>query len=122
MSPSPTRVLAAAREAGLTIDWVLETHAHADHLTAAPYIKAMTGAPIGIGEHIRDVQAIFRPMFHAEDVKPDGGDFDRLFKDGEHFPLGGLDVEVIHTPGHTPACVAYRVGEGCLRRRHAVHA
>jgi glyoxylase-like metal-dependent hydrolase (beta-lactamase superfamily II) len=105
------RILVAAAEDGIVIDWVLETHAHADHLTAAPYIKAKTGAPIGIGEHIRDVQAIFRPVFHADDVKPDGGDFDRLFHDGEHFAIGELDVEVIHTPGHTPACIAYRIGD-----------
>ena len=105
------RILAAAKEEGVTIDWVLETHAHADHLTAAPYIKAKTGAPIGIGEHIREVQAIFRPMFHAEDVKPGGGDFDHLFKDGERFAIGSLEAEVIHTPGHTPACVSYRIGD-----------
>lgn len=105
------RILAAAKDEGVAIDWVLETHAHADHLTAAPYIKSRTGAPIGIGEHIREVQAIFRPVFHAEDVKPEGGDFDRLFRDGERFPLGGLEVEVLHTPGHTPACVAYKVGD-----------
>jgi glyoxylase-like metal-dependent hydrolase (beta-lactamase superfamily II) len=105
------RLLDAATQEGVTIDWVLETHAHADHLTAAPYIKARTGAPIGIGEHIRDVQAIFRPVFQADDVKPGGGDFDRLFRDGEHFAIGGLDVEVIHTPGHTPACIAYRIGD-----------
>ncbi|BDG70117.1 MBL fold metallo-hydrolase [Roseomonas fluvialis] len=103
------RLLGDAAQEGITIDWVLETHAHADHLTAAPYIKARTGAPIGIGEHIRDVQAIFRPVFAAEDVKPGGGDFDRLFRDGEHFAIGSLDVEVIHTPGHTPACIAYRI-------------
>ena len=108
------RILAAAAEEGIVIDWVLETHAHTDHLTAAPYIKARTGAPVGIGEHIRDVQAIFRPVFAAEDVKPGGGDFDRLFRDGEHVPLGSLDVEVIHTPGHTPACVAYKTGEDVL--------
>ena len=105
------RILAAAAEEVVAIDWVLETHAHADHLTAAPYIKAKTGAPIGIGEHIKDVQAIFRPVFHAEDVKPGGGDFDHLFKDGERFALGSLEVEVIHTPGHTPACVSYRIGD-----------
>jgi glyoxylase-like metal-dependent hydrolase (beta-lactamase superfamily II) len=108
------RILAAAAEDGIAIDWVLETHAHADHLTAAPYIKARTGAPIGIGEHIRDVQAIFRPVFQADDVKPNGGDFDRLFRDGEHFAIGSLDVEVIHTPGHTPACIAYRMGDDVL--------
>ena len=103
-------VLAAARDLGVAIRLVLETHVHADHLTAAPYIKARTGAPIGIGEHVRDVQRIFRPVFDARDVKPEGGDFDRLFKDGETFALGGLTVEVMHLPGHTPADVAYRIG------------
>ncbi|MDJ0390527.1 MBL fold metallo-hydrolase [Roseomonas sp. E05] len=106
---SADAILGAAAEAGVTVRWVLETHAHADHLTAAPYIKARTGAPIGIGEHIKDVQRIFRPVFHAEDLRPGGGDFDRLFRDGERFPLGRLTVEVLHVPGHTPADVAYRV-------------
>jgi glyoxylase-like metal-dependent hydrolase (beta-lactamase superfamily II) len=104
------RILDAARQEGVAIRWVLETHAHADHLTAAPYIKAKTGAPIGIGEHIRDVQRIFRPVFDAADVKPEGGDFDRLFRDGERFALGTFEVEVMHLPGHTPADVAYRIG------------
>ena len=104
------RLLAAAAEAGVTIRWVLETHAHADHLTAAPYLKARTGAPIGIGEHIKDVQRIFRPVFDARDLKPEGGDFDHLFKDGERFAIGSLEVEVMHLPGHTPADVAYRIG------------
>jgi glyoxylase-like metal-dependent hydrolase (beta-lactamase superfamily II) len=104
------RLLAAAAEAGVTIRWVLETHAHADHLTAAPYLKARTGAPIGIGEHIKDVQRIFRPVFDVRDLKPDGGDFDHLFKDGERFSIGSLAVEVMHLPGHTPADVAYRIG------------
>jgi glyoxylase-like metal-dependent hydrolase (beta-lactamase superfamily II) len=105
------RILAAAEAAGLRIVLVLETHAHADHLTAAPWIKARTGAPIGIGEHIKDVQRIFRPVFAAEDVKADGGDFDLLFRDGERFTLGSLAVDVMHLPGHTPACVAYRIGD-----------
>jgi glyoxylase-like metal-dependent hydrolase (beta-lactamase superfamily II) len=105
------RLLDAARQEGLSIGWVLETHAHADHLTAAPFIKSRTGAPIGIGEHIKDVQRIFRPVFDAQDVKPEGGDFDRLFRDGESFALGGLTVEVLHVPGHTPADVAYRIGD-----------
>ena len=104
------RLLAAAAEAGVKIRWVLETHAHADHLTAAPYLKARTGAPIGIGEHIKDVQRIFRPVFDARDLKPEGGDFDHLFKDGERFALGSLEVEVMHLPGHTPADVAFRIG------------
>jgi glyoxylase-like metal-dependent hydrolase (beta-lactamase superfamily II) len=104
------RLLAAAAEAGVKIRWVLETHAHADHLTAAPYLKARTGAPIGIGEHIKDVQRIFRPVFDVRDLKPEGGDFDHLFKDGERFSIGSLEVEVMHLPGHTPADVAFRIG------------
>jgi glyoxylase-like metal-dependent hydrolase (beta-lactamase superfamily II) len=106
---SVNELLRAADELGVAIEWVLETHIHADHLSGAPLIKARTGARIGIGEHVRDVQNIFRPIFGAEDVKADGGDFDRLFGDGEHFQVGGLDIEVIHTPGHTPACVSYRI-------------
>jgi glyoxylase-like metal-dependent hydrolase (beta-lactamase superfamily II) len=106
---SADAILEAARAEGLSIDWVLETHAHADHLSAAPYIKAQTGAAIGIGEHIKDVQKIFRPMFQADDLKADGSDFDRLFSDGERFAIGELEVEVLHVPGHTPADVAYRI-------------
>jgi glyoxylase-like metal-dependent hydrolase (beta-lactamase superfamily II) len=108
---SAEAILAAARAEGLTIDWVLETHAHADHLSAAPFIKAETGARVGIGEHIRQVQEIFRPVFMADDLATDGSDFDRLFADGERFAIGRLDVEVLHVPGHTPADVAYRIGD-----------
>lgn len=108
---SVERILADARERGLTIEWALETHAHADHLSGAPYIKAKTGAKIGIGEHIKEVQRIFRPVFNATDLKTDGSDFDRLFADGEHFSVGKLDVEVLYTPGHTPADVGYKVGD-----------
>ena len=75
---------------------MLETHAHADHLSGAPYIKLKTGAKVGIGEHIRDVQKIFRPVFNATDLKGEGSEFDRLFKDGERFMIGGLEVEVLH--------------------------
>ncbi len=108
---SARRILDRAAEKGWTIAMVLETHAHADHLSAAPFIKAKTGAQIGIGEHIRDVQKIFRPMFAFDDMKTDGSDFDRLFADGERFSIGELEVEVIHTPGHTPADLAYRIGD-----------
>ncbi|MDB5508889.1 MAG: beta-lactamase domain protein [Hyphomicrobiales bacterium] len=104
-------MLHAANAAGYTVDWVLETHAHADHLSGAPFIKAKTGAKIGIGEHIRDVQRIFRPIFNATDLKTDGSDFDRLFTDGETFQIGDLTVEVIYTPGHTPADVSYKLGD-----------
>ena len=104
-------ILAAAKQQQLTIEWVLETHAHADHLSGAPYIKARTGARIGIGEHIKDVQRIFRPVFNAEDLRTDGSDFDRLFADGETLGLGELVVEILHTPGHTPADLSYRIGD-----------
>lgn len=104
-------ILKAAADRKLTIVWALETHAHADHLSGAPYIKAKTGAKIGIGEHIKDVQRIFRPIFNATDIKPDGSDFDRLFKDGEIFNVGNLAVECIYTPGHTPADLSYKIGD-----------
>ena len=108
---SADRIVATAAERGWRIATVLETHAHADHLSAAPYIKSKTGAAIGIGEHIRDVQKIFRPVFALDDLKTDGSDFDRLFADGERFKIGTLDVEVMHVPGHTPADVAYLIGD-----------
>ena len=108
---SAEAILARGGEEGVTVEWVLETHAHADHLSAAPFIKQETGAKIGIGEHIKDVQKIFRPMFMADDVKADGSDFDRLFSDGETVSLGELAVEVVHVPGHTPADLAYKIGD-----------
>lgn len=104
-------ILAAARLQELDIVWVLETHVHADHLSAAPYIKQHTGAKVAIGEHIRDVQTIFRPMFNLSDVSEDGREFDRLLEDGDRLALGELVIEVIHTPGHTPACVSYCIGD-----------
>jgi len=108
---SANAVLQAAAAEGLTVTWILETHAHADHLTSAPYLKERTGARTGIGEHIRDVQRIFRPVFNLKDVTGDGSEFDHLFADGERFHIGSLEVEVMHTPGHTPACVSYRIGD-----------
>ncbi|HVV40144.1 MAG TPA: MBL fold metallo-hydrolase [Nitrobacter sp.] len=108
---SVNAILDVAKADGLTIEWALETHAHADHLSGAPYIKAKTGAKIGIGEHIKDVQRIFRPMFDAQDLKTDGSDFDRLFADGESIPLGALTIDMMHTPGHTPADLSYKIGD-----------
>jgi glyoxylase-like metal-dependent hydrolase (beta-lactamase superfamily II) len=94
------------------VDWILETHAHADHLTAAPYLKAKVGGKTAIGEHIRTVQATFGKVFNLEpSFKTDGSQFDRLFKDGDAFKIGALEGRVIHTPGHTPACIAYIVGD-----------
>ena len=104
-------LLGFAAGQGLSVDWVLETHAHADHLSAAPYLKEKTGAPIGIGARITEVQRTFAPVFGLDDVSGDGREFDRLFRDGETIAIGGLQVEVMHTPGHTPACVSYRIGE-----------
>lgn len=110
-SRSIDAILAAARAQGLDIEWVLETHAHADHLSAAPVVKAATGAKIGIGEHIDKVQKIFKPMFEADDLNADGSDFDHLFTDGERFRLGEVEIEVLFTPGHTPADVSYKIGD-----------
>ena len=107
-------ILAFAHAHDWRIAMVLETHAHADHLSAAPFIKAHTGAWIGIGAHIRDVQKIFRPVFAMDGLATDGADFDRLFDDGERFAIGTLDVEVLHVPGHTPADIAYRIGDAAF--------
>ncbi|MCW2285129.1 glyoxylase-like metal-dependent hydrolase (beta-lactamase superfamily II) [Rhodoblastus acidophilus] len=108
---SAGRILAVAEQLSARVEWVLETHVHADHLTAAPWLKAKTGAKTGIGAEVAQVQKIFRPVFDLADVSLDGAEFDRLFADGDHFAIGGLDVEVLHTPGHTPACVSYRIGD-----------
>ncbi len=104
-------VMAALRSEALTLALVLETHAHADHLTAAAHLRATTGVSIGIGGRITQVQSAFGPLFDADDVRPDGAVFDHLYADGDAFALGDLKVEVIHTPGHTPACVSYRIGD-----------
>ena len=108
---SADRVLDAAREQPLNIAWVLETHAHADHLSAARYLNERTGARVAIGEHIRQVQSTFRAVFNLADVSDDGSEFDRLLRDGETIAIGALAIEVLHTPGHTAACVAYRIGD-----------
>ena len=107
-------ILEAAEAQAFSIIWTLETHAHADHLSGSPYIKAKTGAKIGIGEHIKDVQRIFRPVFDATDLKTDGSDFDHLFKDGERFKIGELETEVICTPGHTPADITYKIEDAAF--------
>jgi glyoxylase-like metal-dependent hydrolase (beta-lactamase superfamily II) len=107
-------MLRFAKEQGYRVAWTLETHAHADHLSGSPYVKARTGAKIGIGEHIKDVQRIFRPVFDASDLKTDGSDFDHLFEDGERFKIGELDAEVLYTPGHTPADITYKIEDAAF--------
>ena len=108
---SADAILAKAREQGFSIGLVLETHVHADHLSGAPYIKRETGAKVAIGERIREVQKIFRPVFDATDVSGDGSEFDILLKDGDRLKIGNLEAEVLATPGHTPACVSYRIAD-----------
>jgi glyoxylase-like metal-dependent hydrolase (beta-lactamase superfamily II) len=105
------RVLAAVAARGLTLTHVLDTHAHADHLSGADEIRVRTGVPVGIGARITRVQKTFGDLFEAADVTPDGAAFDQLYADGDRFTLGSLEVEVMHTPGHTPACVSYRIGD-----------
>ncbi len=100
----------AARD--LEVEWVLETHVHADHLSAAPYLAEKTGAKIGIGSRIDEVQKVFGKVFNAgTDFEMDGSQFDHLFDDGANFTIGGMEVDVFHTPGHTPACLTYHIGD-----------
>ena len=110
---SAQAVLDAARAQGCELKWILETHAHADHLSAGAWLRSVVpGARIGIGEGIRAVQQTFRSVFNLGDgFAVDGSQFDRLFQDGERLEVGGLQVEVIATPGHTSDSVSYRVGE-----------
>ena len=108
---SADQVVAYVKTAGLSVDWLLETHAHADHLSAAPYLQAQLGGRIGIGRHICAVQGVFRKIFNVKDMNTQGAEFDHLFDDGEQFRIGDLEVRVIHTPGHTPACLTYVVGQ-----------
>lgn len=109
---SAQALLDLCSEHGYSAAWILETHAHADHLSAAAWLQERTAAPIGIGAGIRTVQATFKPIYGLEaDFPTDGSQFDRLFADGERFALGGLEVEAIPTPGHTSDSLSYRIGD-----------
>lgn len=109
---SADAVIAYVREQGLTVQWILETHVHADHLSAAPYLKEMVGGTLAIGSNIRTVQDVFGKVFNAgTEFARDGSQFDRLFEDGETFMLGSIEAKAIHTPGHTPACMTYVIGD-----------
>jgi glyoxylase-like metal-dependent hydrolase (beta-lactamase superfamily II) len=111
---SSDALLSAANAQGLEIIYLLETHAHADHLSAAHHLRDVTGAPVVIGDHITQVQTIFATLFEADDVIPDGSQFDRLVAEGDNLPLGSLQIEVLHTPGHTPACLTYVIGDAAF--------
>ena len=108
---SAERVLVFLQAHRLQVDWILETHAHADHLSGAHYLQERVGGRMAIGEHIREVQAVFSKLFNFErSFMPDGRQFDHLFKDGETFMIGGIEATALLVPGHTPADMAYRVG------------
>jgi glyoxylase-like metal-dependent hydrolase (beta-lactamase superfamily II) len=109
---SADRLIDYIRANRLKVEWILETHAHADHLTAAPYLKRKLGGRTGIGEQIKTVQKVFKGIFNLEpEFRQDGSQFDHLFRDGEEFRIGELTAQVMHVPGHTPADIAYRIGD-----------
>jgi glyoxylase-like metal-dependent hydrolase (beta-lactamase superfamily II) len=110
-SASADAVAAYVHQQALGVDWILETHAHADHLSAAPYLQQQLGGKVAIGNYIVTVQKTFAALFNAgADFRRDGSDFDRLFADGDTFAIGKLPAAVLHVPGHTPACIAYVIG------------
>jgi glyoxylase-like metal-dependent hydrolase (beta-lactamase superfamily II) len=112
---SADRMIAFVRERGLEVEWVLETHVHADHLSAAPYLKQQLGGTLAIGRGITVVQDVFGKIFNAgTEFQRDGSQFDRLFADGDRFMLGTIPAQAIHTPGHTPACMTYLIGDAAF--------
>jgi len=109
---SADKLVEFVQQKNLRVDWILETHAHADHLSAAHYLRHKLGGKIAIGAAITDVQDVFKGIFNLEPAfRPDGHQFDRLLRDGETFSIGALTAEALSVPGHTPACMAYRVGD-----------
>jgi glyoxylase-like metal-dependent hydrolase (beta-lactamase superfamily II) len=112
---SADRLIAYVREQGLTLDWLLETHVHADHLSAAAYLKQALGGRLAIGAQITQIQTTFGQLFNAgSEFATDGRQFDRLFSDGDSFSVGGIAARVLHTPGHTPACLTYVIGDAAF--------
>ena len=112
---SADKVISYIKENELDVEWILETHAHADHLTASHYLKEKLGGKIGIGEHIKAVLDFWVPLFNiVHDTPLDGSQFGHLFKDGEIFKIGTIEVTVMHTPGHTPACLTYIIGDAAF--------
>ncbi|RAU48517.1 MULTISPECIES: MBL fold metallo-hydrolase [unclassified Pseudomonas] len=110
---SANALVSRVQQLGVRVMWILETHVHADHLSAAPYLKDRLGGQIAIGSHITDVQRAFGALFNEGDqFKRDGSQFDALFEDGDHFLIGSLNAQALHTPGHTPACMTYVISAG----------
>ncbi len=108
-------IIAYVKENDLTVEWILETHAHADHLSAAPYLREKLGGTTGVGAHIKDVQDVFAKVFNVEKgFQTDGSQFEHLFEDGEEFTVGGMTIKSMHTPGHTPACMTYVAGDAAF--------
>lgn len=109
---SAERMIAHVREQGLSVQWILETHVHADHLSAGHYLRAQLGGRLAIGEQVRTVQDTFATLFNVEPgFARDGSQFDQLFRDGDTFQIGGIPARALHTPGHTPACMSYLIGD-----------
>ncbi|WP_421706564.1 MBL fold metallo-hydrolase [Algihabitans sp.] len=112
---SADEIAAAVERQGLEVTWLIETHVHADHLSAAPYLKSRLGGRIGIGEKIVQVQETFGKVFNAgSDFRQDGSQFDRLFRDGDTYEIGGMTAFAMHTPGHTPACMVHVIGDAAF--------
>ena len=108
---SADAIIEYVRENDLTIDWILETHVHADHLTGAPYLRDKLGGTTAIGGNVTTVQEVFKGVFNLKDLAADGSQFNHLFADGDSFAVGNLEGTVMATPGHTPACVTYEIGD-----------
>ena len=112
---SADEIIAYVKENGLEVDWILETHVHADHLSAAPYLKEQVGGQLAIGSNIKTVQDVFGKVFNAgTEFQRDGSQFDHLFEDGEQFAVGSIQAKAMHTPGHTPACMTYVIGDAAF--------
>ena len=112
---SADELIAHVKDKGLTVEWIIETHVHADHLSAAPYLQEKLGGKLGIGARVIEVQDIFGKIFNAgTEFQRDGSQFDALFEEGDTYKIGGLDAFVIATPGHTPACMAHIVGDAMI--------
>ena len=111
---SADKVAAFVSDNALSIDWILETHVHADHLSAAPYLREKLGGRIAIGRHVAAVQETFKGVFNIADLATDGSQFDHLFEDGDEFRVGGIAGSIIGTPGHTPACITYVIGDAAF--------